>query len=62
MSTDIFNDQKVPVVTVPEDSQVHVCKNIGSRLTNKNLAFKLVMIFLKTKFDGGRHKRRTNKI
>ncbi len=35
---------------------------IGSRLTNKNLAFKLVMIFLKTKFNGGRHKRRTNKI
>jgi len=35
---------------------------IGSRLTNKNLAFKLVMIFLKTKFDGGRHKRRTKKI
>ena len=35
---------------------------IGSRLINKNLALKLVMIFLKTKFDGGRHKRRTNKI
>ena len=35
---------------------------IGSRLTNKNLALKLVMIFLKTKFDGGRHKRRTKKI
>ena len=35
---------------------------IGSRLTNKNLALTLVMIFLKTKFDGGRHKRRTNKI
>ena len=35
---------------------------IGSRLINKNLAFKLVVIFLKTKFDGGRHKRRTNKI
>jgi ribose 5-phosphate isomerase B len=35
---------------------------IGSRLTNKNLALKLAMIFLKTKFDGGRHKRRTNKI
>ena len=35
---------------------------IGSRLTNKSLALKLVMIFLKTKFDGGRHKRRTNKI
>ena len=35
---------------------------IGSRLINKNLALKLLMIFLKTKFDGGRHKRRTNKI
>ena len=35
---------------------------IGSRLTNKNLALKLIMIFLRTKFDGGRHKRRTNKI
>ncbi len=35
---------------------------IGSRLTKKNLALKLLMIFLKTKFDGGRHKRRTNKI
>ena len=35
---------------------------IGSRLTNKSLALKLVMIFLKTKFDGGRHKRRINKI
>jgi len=35
---------------------------IGSRLTKEKLALKLVMIFLKTKFDGGRHKRRTNKI
>ena len=35
---------------------------IGSRLINKNLALKLIVIFLKTKFDGGRHKRRTNKI
>jgi len=35
---------------------------IGSRLTNKSLALKLVVIFLKTKFDGGRHKRRINKI
>jgi len=35
---------------------------IGSRLINKNLVLKLVMIFLKTKFDGGRHKRRINKI
>ena len=31
---------------------------VGSRLTSKNLAFKLVNIFLKTKFEGGRHLRR----
>ena len=30
---------------------------VGSRLTSKNLAFKLVNIFLKTKFEGGRHLR-----
>ena len=35
---------------------------VGSRLTNKNLAFKLVNIFLKTKFEGGRHLRRIKKI
>ncbi len=35
---------------------------IGSRLINKNIALKLISIFLKTKFDGGRHQRRVNKI
>ena len=35
---------------------------VGSRLTSKNLAFKLVNIFLKTKFEGGRHLRRIKKI
>jgi len=35
---------------------------IGSRLTSKNLALKLVNIFLKTKFEGGRHLRRIKKI
>jgi len=35
---------------------------VGSRLTSKNLAFKLVSIFLKTKFEGGRHLRRIKKI
>ena len=35
---------------------------IGSRLTKKNTAFKLISVFLKTKFEGGRHQRRVNKI
>ena len=35
---------------------------LGARLTNKNLSLKLVDIFLKTKFEGGRHLRRIKKI
>ena len=35
---------------------------LGSRLTKKNDAFKLVSIFLNTKFEGGRHQRRVKKI
>ena len=46
-------------------SRLHNNANIitvGSRLTSKNLALKLVSIFLKTKFEGGRHLRRIKKI
>ena len=46
-------------------SRLHNNANIitvGSRLTSKNLAFNLVNIFLKTKFEGGRHLRRIKKI
>ena len=35
---------------------------IGSRLTKKKTALKLVSIFLETKFEGGRHQRRVKKI
>ena len=35
---------------------------IGARLTKKNLSLKLVEIFLKTKFEGGRHLKRLKKI
>ena len=35
---------------------------LGSRLTKKKLSLKLVEIFLKTKFEGGRHLRRVRKI
>ena len=35
---------------------------IGSRLTKKNTALQLVSVFLRTKFEGGRHLRRVKKI
>ena len=35
---------------------------IGSRLTNRKEIKKIVSIFLRTKFEGGRHKRRIKKI
>ena len=35
---------------------------LGSRFTKKKLSLKLVEVFLKTKFEGGRHLRRVKKI
>ena len=35
---------------------------IGARLTKKNVALKCVATFMKTSFEGGRHKRRVKKI
>ena len=35
---------------------------LGSRLTKKSTALKLVNIFLSTKFEGGRHLRRVKKV
>ena len=35
---------------------------LGARLTNKKLCLKLVEIFLRTRFEGGRHLKRVNKI
>tara|TARA_B100000674_G_scaffold415287_1_gene364468 strand:- start:148 stop:585 length:438 start_codon:yes stop_codon:yes gene_type:complete len=35
---------------------------IGARLTKKNNIGKIVSVFLKTKFEGGRHQRRIKKI
>ena len=46
-------------------SRLHNNANIitlGERLINKNKALNLVKIFLKTKFEGGRHLRRVKKI
>ena len=35
---------------------------LGARLINKNLSIKLIELFLKTKFEGGRHLKRIKKI
>ena len=35
---------------------------LGARLTKKSLSLKLVEIFLKTNFEGGRHLKRIKKI
>ena len=46
-------------------SRLHNNANIitlGSRLTKKNIAFKCIDIFMNTKFEGGRHKKRVKKI
>jgi len=46
-------------------SRLHNDANIitlGSRLITKKKALQFVNIFLNTKFDGGRHKKRINKI
>ena len=48
-----------------EFSRQHNNANIialGARLTKKSLSLKLVDLFLKTKFDGGRHLKRIKKI
>ncbi|MDC0448980.1 RpiB/LacA/LacB family sugar-phosphate isomerase, partial [Candidatus Pelagibacter sp.] len=46
-------------------SRLHNDANIitlGSRLLTKNNALKCISVFLKTKFEGGRHTKRINKI
>ena len=46
-------------------SRLHNNANIitlGSRLTKKNTAFKFIDVFINTKFEGGRHKKRVKKI
>ena len=46
-------------------SRLHNNANIitlGSRLTKKNTAFKCINVFINTKFEGGRHKKRVKKI
>ena len=46
-------------------SRLHNNANIitlGSRLTKKSTAFECINVFINTKFEGGRHKKRVKKI
>ena len=46
-------------------SRLHNNANIitlGARLTKKKTAFKCIEVFINTKFEGGRHKKRVKKI
>ncbi len=46
-------------------SRLHNNANIitlGSRLTKRDTAFKCIEVFVNTKFEGGRHKKRVKKI
>ena len=46
-------------------SRLHNNANIitlGSRITKKNTALKCIEVFMNTKFEGGRHKKRVKKI
>ena len=46
-------------------SRLHNNANIitlGARLIKKNIAFKCIDVFIKTKFEGGRHKKRVRGI
>ena len=54
-----YNQKSTKLSRLHNDANVIT---LGSRLTKKNLALKCVGIFLNTKFDGGRHKKRIKKI
>ena len=46
-------------------SRLHNNANVitlGARLVKKNIAFKCIEVFVNTKFEGGRHKKRVKKI
>ncbi len=54
-----FNSKSTRLSREHNDANV-LC--LGSRFIKKNEAVKIVKIFLKTKFEGGRHLRRVKKI
>ena len=61
---DEFNRQQNHIELIASENIVSkaVLEAQGSVLTNKSLSLKLVELFLKTKFEGGRHLKRVKKI
>ena len=54
-----YNEKSTKLSRLHNDANV---LTLGSRLISKKKALKLLNIFLNTKFEGGRHKRRIKKI
>ena len=54
-----YNEKSTKLSRLHNDANIIT---LGSRLITKNKAFKYIEIFLKTKFEGGRHKQRLKKI
>ena len=54
-----YNEKSTKLSRLHNDANV---MTIGSRLISKKKVLKLLNIFLNTKFEGGRHKRRIKKI
>lgn len=54
-----FNELTAERARLHNDANVLV---LGSLITDKNPAFKMIEIFLNTNFEGGRHAHRLNKI
>ncbi len=54
-----FNSKSTKLSRLHNDANIIT---LGSRLLTKNNALKFISIFLNTKFEGGRHKKRIKKI
>ena len=54
-----YNEKSTKLSRLHNDANIIT---LGSRLVSKKNAIKYVSIFLKTKFEGGRHKKRIKKI
>ena len=54
-----YNEKSTKLSRLHNDANIIT---LGSRLVSKKNAIKYVSIFLKTKFEGGRHKKRIRKI
>ena len=54
------HDENAVIMTRKHNNANVLC--LGERMIDKNEAVKLVELFLETKFEGGRHQKRIDKI